>query len=319
MSTEQVTTKDTIIKRKQKKPASWYRRWWFFSVVGLAVVLAAGTTFKMVTAAPQPTEAPEAAKVLKAQELMGNFGILIPAYLPKGFDRSGMEINVNQTGPADEPAVDMVYRGKNDATLFMHQWVPANPAMETLSGSRIIETKWGKSWLLTEGTDGLVAVWVDIGPLRVSLSSPSQATASREQLVMAAETLSLASNSQAFSFVAQLPQIKDIVPPPPFEVRPNAEGVQELNLTITPGGYTPLRFAVQKNIPVKINFRALGEVGCGNVLLLPHDTGSYESLTVSKTAPLQTTTFTPQTAGDFQFICASNHYRGIMTVREAVK
>jgi hypothetical protein len=271
--------------------------------------------WRTLGAVPAPTEAPEATKVLAAQQDLKNFGILIPGYLPKGFDRAKVEVQVNQNGPAGEPAVDMVYRKGTSGAIFVHQWVPVNADLETLNGSRIIETKWGKSWLLTEGTDGLIAVWVDIGPLRVSLSSPDQQSVSRQQLVLAAETLALASNTQAFSFVTELPAIVDLAPPPPFEVKTNEQGVQELNLTITPGGYSPLRFAVKAGIPVKLIFQALGDVGCGSVLVFPTSPVSNTALTLSKERPTQTIDFTPEVVGDFQFVCGSNHYRGIMTVR----
>jgi hypothetical protein len=236
--------------------------------------------------------------------------------LPNGFDRAGVQVTVDGAGPGGESAASLIYHGKGDSTIFLNQWVPGNPEMETLNGSRIIETKWGKSWLLTEGTDGLVALWVDVGPLRVSLHTPSQQMMSRQQLVLAAETLGLASNLQVNSFVSELPQIKDMAPPPPFEVKNSEKGSQELNLTITPGWYNPIRFAVKKGIPVKINFRAMGEVGCGNTLIFPVGDGNFASLTLSKEKPLQTLELTPGIAGDWAFRCTNNCHRGIMTVRE---
>jgi hypothetical protein len=302
---------------RRKNGSFWRRRRWYIIIVAVIVVSASAISWKVLSAPPSVAEPPEAAKVLAAQQNLQDFGILIPGYLPGGFNRSGVDVQVNQTGPSGEPSVDMLYRNKNGSYLSLHQWVPVNADLETLNGSRIIQTKWGKSWLLTEGTDGLVAVWVDIGPLRVSISSPDQKTISRQQLVLAAETLTLASNAQAFSFVTQLPQIVDMAPPPPFNVQTNAGGVQELNLTITPGGYSPIRFAVNKGVPVKINFSAVGDVGCGSVLIFPTGSGSNSALTLSKQHPTQTVEFTPQVAGDFQFTCGSNHYRGIMSVRDA--
>jgi hypothetical protein len=316
MDTVKVTTRDSNVRRKDKKNRRWYLRPWFFSIIALVIIAASVTSFKIVTAAPTSTEPPEMDKVLKAQESTGNFGILIPGYLPKGFDRGGVDIQVAQNGPAGEPAVDMTYRKGNGDAIFLHQWVPVNPDLETLNGSRIIQTQWGKSYLLTEGLDGLIAVWVDIGPLRISISS-DQTILSREQLVMSANTLGLASTLQAFTYVTDLPQIKDVVPPAPFEVPVNAEGIQELNLTITPGGFSPIRFAVKQDIPVKVNFRALGDVGCGNSIVIPTENGNYASLTVTKTQPLESVTFTPHTAGNLQFNCSSNHFRGVMTVRPA--
>ncbi len=219
MAAAKVSTGESIIRRRRAGARRWHRRWWLFLAAGITVILSSAVAFKVITAAPTPTEAPEAARVLKAQESMGSLGILIPGYLPKGFDRSGVDVKVDQTGPGGEPAVDMAYRTKDGGAVFLHQWVPVNPALETLNNSRIIETKWGKSWLLTQGEDGLIALWVDVGPLRIGLSSPTQKFISREQIGLAPDTLGLAANSQVSSFVAELPQIKDIAPPPPLRSR----------------------------------------------------------------------------------------------------
>jgi hypothetical protein len=301
-------------RRRLKGRRAWYRRPWVFAVTGVLVILASLAGWRIATSPKAPQDPPEADKVLAAQADTKNFGILIPAYLPKGFDRESVEVTVNQNGPAGEPAVDLVYRSPKGAVLFMHQWVPVNPDLEVLNGSRIIETKWGKSWLLTEGTDGLVALWVDVGPLRISLYSPSQRYLSRQQLVLAANTLGLASNLQVYSFISQLPVIKDVEPPPPFEVQTNADGVQEFNLTITPGGFTPMRFSVKKGIPVKLHFRALGQVGCGNTLIIPIDQQNMAALTLESSEDIKVLEFTPEVAGDINFHCTTNCYRGIMTV-----
>jgi len=317
MDAMKVTTRDVLIKNRLRSNKRWRLRWWWLVIAAIVIIAAAALIFKIITATPAPTEAPEAGKILKAQESTANFGILIPAYLPHGFDRTDVDVSVNRTGPAGEPAADVVYRGKNNSFIFIHQWVPANPDLETLNGSRVIETKWGKSWLLTQGTDGLIAVWVDIGPLRVSLSSSNRDVISREQLVLSAETLGLASNLQAYSFASTLPQIKDMAPPPPFEVSINDSGIQEFNLVITPGGYSPMRFAVKRGIPVKLNFRAMGQVGCGNTLIFPADTQNPTALTLKSSEDLKILEFTPAFTGDFQFECTNNCYRGVMTVRPA--
>jgi hypothetical protein len=318
MTVTKVTGINVIGKTTKRgaKAGLWKRRKWFYFIAAIVLVLASLVTWKLVTAAPAPIEPPEAVKVLAAQENLKNFGILIPGYLPKGFNREAVDIKVNNNGPASEPAVDMVYRTPEGASIFLRQWVPGNPELETLSGSRLIETKWGKSYLLTQSTMGLIAVWVDIGPLRVSISTSNRDKVSREQLVLVAETLGLASDLQAYSFVTELPVIKDIAPPPPFEVKMNDQGIQELNLTITPGGYSPMRFAVQKGTPVKINFRAMGEVGCGNTMIFPTDIQNPSAISLKSKTDVQVLEFTPTIPGEFQFECTNNCFRGVMTVRE---
>ncbi len=104
--------------------------------------------------------------------------------------------------------------------------------------------------------------------------------------------------------------------PPPFEVQLSSEGVQELNLTITPGGYSPIRFTVKKGVPVKIYFRLLGEAGCGNAGVNDISVNGNIGLVVSKDKPLSIVGFTPDAAGDFQIYCTHHTFRGVMTVRE---
>lgn len=314
MSTEgKVTAKGASPQRRSTKD-TWLRRWpWLILVVAI-IVGASLLGWKLTSDSPKPTEPPEAQKVLSAQESMKQFGILIPAYLPKGFNRANVEIKVQQSDPVTEPTVDMIYRKGTKAAIYMKQWLPVNPELQVLYGSRPIQTKWGKGWLLTQGTN-LISLWVDVGPLRISLSTPDLDVVSREQLLLAADTLGLASNLQVYSFVTKLPVIQDVTPPPPFEVKVNANGVQELNLTITPGGYSPMRFAVQRGLPVKLNFRALGEVGCGNMLIFPTGPDKYASLLLSDDHPTQVLEFTPELSGDFEFQCTNKCFRGIMTVR----
>ena len=279
---------------------------------GLA--LAGGAWLAANGRALEPAEAPEAAKVLAAQEATP-FQILIPAYMPKEFDRAGMDVQINQAGPGGEPMVQLTYRTSSGATLFAREWVPVNPSMEVLANSRPIQTKWGNGWLLAQIT-GLAALWVDIGPLRVSIYSPDMDALSQGQLLEMAETLGPASNRQVFSFMLEQPQIKDAPPPAPVEIATNAQGIQEVDLIVTPGGYSPLRFAVKKGVPVRLTFRQLGQVGCGDTLIFPADPPNSTSLKLASAQDKQVLEFTPRQAGAFEFYCSHQMYRGIMVVRE---
>ncbi len=263
--------------------------------------------------AAETKEAPEAQMVLDAQADMP-FQILIPAYLPKAFDRAAIEISVNQTGPGGEPMVQLIYRTREGATLFIREWVPVNPDKEVLAASRPIQTKWGQGWLLRQG-EALIAIWVDIGPLRASIYTRNQNVLPREELLAVAETMGPASNRQVFDFILNPPQVRAVEPPPPLEIPINAEGIQEVDLIVTPGGYSPLRFSVQKDVPVRVTFRQLGRVGCGNELNLPYGTNLAAGLKLKDTQDVQVAEFTPLEAGDFTFFCAHLMYKGIMTVR----
>jgi hypothetical protein len=264
--------------------------------------------------AARSTEAPEAGKVLAVQANMP-FQVLIPAYLPKGFDRAGMQIVVNQSGPSGEPMVRLAYQTKKGAKLFVQEWVPGNPDLEILAHSNPIQTKWGRGWLLKQ-KNSLLAIWVDVGPLRLSIYTPNPDALPQEQLLAIADTMGPASNQQVFNFIAEPPVVQGIAPPPPFEVPINDQGVQEFTLVVTPGGYSPLRFAVRKGVPVRMTFRQLGQVGCGNELIFPADPVSLSALKLASPEDEEVLEFTPPQAGSFEFYCGHNMYRGIMTVRE---
>ncbi len=290
------------------------RKGLFAGGVFIALLIVLGSWVVSSGATSEPTEAPEAQKVLDVQAGMP-FQILIPAYLPREFNRAGTDIQVNQSGPGGEPMVQLTYRASTGAMLFMREWVPVNPDMEVLASSHPIQTKWGRGWLLKQG-EGLGAIWIDIGPLRISIYTPDLTLLAKEQLLAIAETMGPASNRQVFSFIAEPPKISEVPPPPPYEVPINADGVQEITLIVTPGGYSPLRFAVKKDVPVRLIFRQLGQVGCGNELIFPADPASPTSLYLQSDSDKKVLEFTPRQVGSFEFHCSHQMYRGILTVRE---
>jgi len=290
-----------------------HRRWLVLGAC-LAIALLAVGAWRVSSSPPPMRDAPEADRILAVQANMP-FQILIPAYLPASFDRAGVEIKVAESGPGGEPMTQLAYHTRQGATVFVREWVPMNPDMEILAGSRPIQTRWGKGWLLTQG-NSLVAAWVDIGPLRVSVYTHNLDVLPKEHLVKVAETMGPASNQQVFTFVVEPPRVTNLPPPPPFEVKTNEEGVQELTLVVTPGGYSPLRFAVKKGVPVRLVFRMLGQVGCGNELIFPADPQNPSALTLQSESDKQVLEFTPQYVGQFEFHCSHYMYRGIMTVRE---
>jgi hypothetical protein len=289
-------------------------RRWLLLAGALTIGLLALGIWLFNSSTPVSAEAPEANKILSIQASMP-FQILIPAYLPKEFDREKVETQVNQSGPGGEPMVQLAYHTKSGATLFVREWVPVNPSMEILAASRPIQTKWGQGWLLSQGTS-LATVWVDVGPLRASIYTHNLDVLTREQLLAMAESLGPASNRQVFNFVVEKPVIKEMAPPPPVEIKVNDQGVQELTLVVTPGGYSPLRFAVKKGAPVRLIFRQLGQVGCGNELIFPANPNSPSELKLASPQDKQVLEFTPQQVGQFEFHCSHQMYRGIMTVKE---
>jgi hypothetical protein len=289
------------------------RRWQAIGIL-IALCVTGLAVWGIASGAQAPREAPEAAQVLAVQARMP-FQVIIPAYMPPDFDRAGVEIKIDQTGPSGEPMVQLGYRTRSGATLFAREWVPLHPEKEILAASRPIQTKWGRGWLLVQ-SDSLIALWVDVGPLRISLYTSSVYAITKEQILQMAETLGPASNQVVFSFVVDQPVVREMAPPEPVEIQINGQGVQEVNLIVTPGGYSPLRFAVRKGVRVRLTFRQLGQVGCGNELIFPANPDSPSSLRLTSEHDKQVLEFMPQQAGQFEFYCSHRMYRGVMTVRD---
>lgn len=292
-------------------------RLWAWVAVGsiAAAVIAGGIWWAASAGGVTGTQAPEAEKVLKVQSTTP-FQIMIPGYLPREFDREDVALKRHDAGPAGEPLVELTYRTNKDdgPTIYVREWVPGNPELESLAGSKPIETKWGKGWLLEH--KGLTAIWADVGATRVSVFTADVEDITREQLLGIAESLGPASNKQVFTYIVDKPVVKDMEPPKPFEVPVGADGVQAVTLVITPGGYDPIRFAVTKDVPVRLTFRELGEVGCGNELIFPSDPENPTALRLDKPTDVEVFEFTPKKAGEFQFYCGHRMYRGLFTVKE---
>jgi hypothetical protein len=283
-------------------------------LLGLAALVILSGFFLASFVYPTATEAPEAGRILEVQAKMP-FQILIPGYMPRQFDRENVAIKVMETGPGGEPMVRLSYGASRERSLYVEEWGPINPEKEILASSRPIQTKWGPGWLLSQGKK-LTALWVDVGPLRASIYTAATDLVSREQLLAMADSLGPASNRQVFSFVLHPPEIREVPPPPPVEVAVNDAGVQELTLVVTPGGYSPLRFAVKKDIPVRLNFKRLGQVGCGSELFFPADPQNPSALFLKSEFDKKVLDFTPRVGGQFHFHCSHQMYRGVVTVRE---
>jgi hypothetical protein len=158
------------------------------------------------------------------------------------------------------------------------------------------------------------SLMVDNGPVRIMGETSDGAILSSEHVKVILNTLAPASGLLTYTTLDEVPLTAGM--PPPEEIPVNASGVQEVVLVISPNGYTPIHFSVQKGIPVRLVFRQLGEVGCGNELYVQwgeNETGFLSLLNVGDSAVLE---FTPQEAGDFLFHCSHDIYQGVMTVVE---
>ena len=146
------------VKAGKKLPDSRRKRWYLVGGGLLAIcVVAVSLWVWLANRQPVLAEAPEADKILAIQATMP-FQVLIPAYLPRSFDRAAVITQVDQAGPSGEPMVQLTYRTHQGETLFIRQWVPFNSQSEILAKSRPISSKWGEGWLLAQGA-GLTVIW----------------------------------------------------------------------------------------------------------------------------------------------------------------
>jgi hypothetical protein len=104
--------------------------------------------------------------------------------------------------------------------------------------------------------------------------------------------------------------------PPAEEVPVNAEGVQEVVLVVSRSGYTPIHFAVEAGVPVRLVFRQLGYVPGGNELFVRWGEGQETYLILASPADTKVLDFTPEEPGEYRFSCPHDWYEGVMTVRE---
>ncbi len=253
----------------------------------------------------EPSEAPEAESVLNVQLEMP-FQVLIPAFLPGSFIREKAKINIDQVGPHGEPMVQLVYSTRRGDTLTFYEWLPNDQGVE-VSGTS------GKCMCMTSMDGNNVEHGFSVGSLRVMAKVSATNIVSYVEARAILDTLGPAVNRQIYSSVKQVPITYNV--PPAVDVPTNAQGVQELTLVVTPNGYSPEHFAVQKGIPVKLVFRQLGQVGCGNQLIFQWQDGKNATLTLAYSSDIQTLEFTPRETGDFRFNCPHFIYRGVMTVR----
>jgi hypothetical protein len=263
--------------------------------------------------------APEADRVLRAQSRLP-FQVLIPAYLPAGFDREGADVSVSggdkgQAGKASGQAARISYRNRlSGAMVFISEWVPISPTLETLVGAQPIETKWGRGQLLANEDSGFSTLWADLGGLRVAVESPRSDQVSPEIVLAIVNSLGPAANQQVSSRIAEKPVIHSAAPLPPVRARLNAQGIQEVTLVATAAGYSPARFAVSKGVPVRLTFRELGDAACAAQLIFPTTPSKTAQLVLKSVQDQKIVEFTPLEAGDFTFHCIHDIYKGVMSV-----
>ena len=235
------------------------------------------------------------------------FQVLIPAYMPKLFNREKMEIITDQSGPNGEKMIRLIYSTRKGDSVTLSEWLPANQDAGKVLANCLCVCQTGQQC-------NMVGMELNVGPVRVKIefSTPNLFPYEEFQFVLA--TLGPAANRQVYSSMEDVPLSFSV--PPPVEIPIGSDGVQELTLVVSPQGYSPVHFSVKKDVPVRLIFRQLGYVGCGNELIFQWEARKSETLILASEADKQVLEFTPGEAGEFRFNCPHLIYRGVMTVTE---
>ena len=266
------------------------------------------------------------------------FQIMIPACLPRQFDRTTVEIRVDTSGPGGGPTLQLVYRTKQGAAVTLVEGLMdsgtasgstnlasvATTSIGAASGtqwsqipaaSRAIESKWGTGWYFVEGSK-LAAVWVYVGATRVCVLTTDPDEVSGERLLTVANTLEPAWSTEAVSTDVPPTKIKDVAQSAPVNVPVNSDGVQALTLVVTPKGYSPSGFTVKKDVPVQITFRETGKLVCSccDELIFPSDPAQPATLKLNSVSDQKVLTFTPAKEGTYPFYCPCQMEQGFFTV-----
>jgi hypothetical protein len=313
----------------EKGSPGWRRGWRAWALLGVALAVLAISGFTLLRGSfSDPKEAPEAELILDAQAGLP-FQVLIPAYLPAGFNRSHAAVDPHLTGPGGVPMIQIRYLGRGGSALIFSEWLPDQPdpaqssSTETLQPQTVRCQCHCRSRSECDFTDmevliGALHVLVEttapdaVATLPFDIFYASEVTAQQMQFIL--NTMGPATNQQIYSSMNDVPLTTSL--PEAVDVPLNTSGVQEVTLVVTPQGYTPAHFAVQKGLPVRVIFRQLGDVGCGNELIFTWGQGQSADMRLASVDDAQTLEFTPGEAGTFPFHCPHFIYNGALTVQE---
>lgn len=276
------------------------------SGVLLLVVLVSTGTFFLWKATSQPRLAPESERVLQAQIDLP-FQVLIPAYLPPIFLREKIEIRTGENAPDGQESIQLLYPTRKGNQMILTEWI----VPETASTSPSLSAR--RCMCMCASTDQCTMTGTEfiVGNIHIKVEFSVQNLLSYEQMQLVLDTLGPATNQQVYSDVQDVPI--SFSAPPAVEIPVNSDGIQEVVLVVSPEGYNPAHFSVVKDIPVRLTFVQLGQVGCGNELEIEWDGGSRH-LVLETASDKELIEFTPGQAGEYLFHCSHYIYRGLMTV-----
>ncbi len=73
-------------------------------------------------------------RVLSAQAVLP-FQVLIPAYLPKVFNRERMEIITDQPGPQGEAMIRLIYSTRKGYSVTLSEWMPTAQSSDNVGAN----------------------------------------------------------------------------------------------------------------------------------------------------------------------------------------
>ncbi len=301
----------------ENRTPGWRRGWKAWALLGVILAVLAISGFSLLGGSfSAPKEAPETELVLAAQANLP-FQVLIPAYLPAGFKRSRVQVDPTLTGPGGEPMIEIRYPGRGGSELVFSEWLPAqaDPAQELSTGGALQpQTVRCQCHCRSRSECDFSDMEVRIGALHILVETTVPGSVSAQQMQFILNTLGPAANRQIFTSMSDVPLTASL--PEAVDIPVSQSGVQEVTLVVTPQGYTPAHFAVKKGVPVRVIFRQVGEVGCGNELVFQWGQGQSADLQLASADDAQTLEFTPGEAGTFAFHCPHFIYNGALTVRD---
>lgn len=283
------------------------RKGWLIGILVLIPFLLGGAIWLYIDSS-KPREAPEAERVLQAQTEMP-FQVLIPAYLPKLFDRKNVQIVTDQPGPTGEKMIQLIYSTRKGDALTFSEWLPTQRSGKVMSD--VV-----RCVCICQANQqcNMVGMELSVGSVKIKVEFSAPNLIAHDQMQFMLSTLGPATNHQVYSSIQDVPL--SFSAPPPLEIPIGPDGVQEVTLVVSPEGYAPVHFSVKKDVPVRLIFRQLGQVGCGNELVFQWKKRNVTTLVLDSETDKQVLEFTPEEVGEFPFNCPHLIYRGLMTVTD---
>jgi hypothetical protein len=291
---------------KSKRWMGW-KGWLVGALAVLVVAVSAIVWLNANQAAPR--EAPEAEAVLAAQGDLP-FQVLIPAYLPRVFDRTRTRVE------AGAEVITIQYPTRKGQLLTLEERLAPVPAQDPTPSSGTAQTRTVRCHCQCRSRTecDLSGMEVTIGPVQIQIGLTGISPLAMEDVQFILNTLGPATNRLVYTSIQDVPGQENASKAVAIPI--NAQGVQEVTLVVTPQGYSPSHFVVKRNVPVRVIFRQLGQVGCGDELIFAWGTSQSTQVKLTSADDSQVIEFTPTQKGDFRFQCPHQIYQGVMTVQD---